>query len=396
MHNNHHYHFLIEQLLTDNLSKIYIYQALLTFVKSLIGIFVPVFLYKMGYSIIAILIYSIINSITYLVLVPLSTRIIKKLGFKYSLLLTTPIYLAHIITLNFIDGSWFFYSISALSYGVYVSLFWPVMHSEIAKQGHSKSRGKEMGTFQIIITLVSTIAPFIGGIFLENIGYFYLLIFSSILLFLGYIPLLFSNDLKVEKEVFHYKDYIRLLKDSNLKNSKIAFSAEGFESILSISIWPILIFILLGGDFVKFGTLLTVVSFISIIFMFYFRVYLDKHDKNIILKKLTYLVSLKWIFKIFIISFGMFFLYIIESFSKILQNTFNSSYQSIFYNNANKVNYMDYIIMRELYLHGTKMLFVFCILIPLFLIFGENVITISSSLVFGIFFAYFLSFMNEI
>jgi hypothetical protein len=43
---------------------------------------------------------------------------------------------------------------------------------------------------------------------------------------------------------------------------------------------------------------------------------------------------------------------------------------SIFYNNAKKVGYMDYIIMRELGLHGAKIILGF-LLVFILAIFGE-------------------------
>jgi len=56
---------------------------------------------------------------------------------------------------------------------------------------------------------------------------------------------------------------------------------------------------------------------------------------------------------------------------------------------------MDYIILRELYLHGTKTIIVLFFLIPYLLIFGESLITLSSIVVIGVIFALGLGFMKE-
>ena len=120
---NNNKHLVLHKSLNDSMSKLYFYQAMLTFVKSLIGIFVPVYLYKLGYSFVEILVYTMGVGMLYLILIPISIKTINKIGFKYTLLLTTPIYLFHITTLNFLDSEVLFYHLSWISFGIYVSFF---------------------------------------------------------------------------------------------------------------------------------------------------------------------------------------------------------------------------------------------------------------------------------
>ena len=192
-----HNHFEINKMLHSPMTKIYIFQAIMTFIKSLIGIFVPVYLYKVGFSIAEILLYSMAIGLTYLILIPTSIKIIKKLGFKYTLLITIPIYFTHILVLNFLETSIIFYHLAWLSFGTYMAFFWPAMHSEIAMNGSSKHRASQMGTLQILTTLFATLAPLVGGLVLEVSSYYVLLVISSIILFIGIIPLIVSKDIKL-------------------------------------------------------------------------------------------------------------------------------------------------------------------------------------------------------
>ncbi len=395
MHLNNNNHLVLHKSLNDPMSKLYFYQAMLTFVKSLIGIFVPVYLYKLGYSFIEILLYTMGVGIMYLILIPISIKTINKIGFKYTLLLTTPIYLFHITTLNFLDSGILFYHLSWISFGIYVSFFWPAMHSEIAVSGSKKHRGSQLGTLQIISTIVATLAPLIGGIFLDQSGYFYLLILASIILFIGFIPLFFSKDIKLENYKFSYSDYFRLIKNKKTKNSKLAFISEGIElSIVGIHVWPILVFILLSQSFIKFGMLISAVSVLSVFFILYFRKFIDGKDRNKILNIITKVMSFNYLLKSLVLFFGSFFLYFVESIGKLVQNSFSISYYSIFYNNASKMNYMDYIILRELYLHIAKI--IGSIIIIIFALFFEvNVQFLSIVLIFGILFAFGLNYMIE-
>lgn len=269
------------------------------------------------------------------------------------------------------------------------------MHSEIVTSGSKKHMGSQLGTLQIISTLVATGAPLIGGIFLQSIGYFYLLILASIILLIGFIPLFFSKDIKLNNFNFNYSDYFRLLKNKETKSSKLAFISEGIElSVLGIFIWPILMFILLAQSFIVLGSLFSIVSIISIIFILYFKKYVDKKDKNKVLKIITKIMSFNYFLKSFVLFFGSFFVYFVESIGKLVQKTFSISYYSIFYNNAMKINYMDYIILRELYLQTSKIIGMILILILTFF-FQVNTTFLSLVLIIGIFFAFGLSFMRE-
>lgn len=396
MHNNEHHNFNLEKSLHDPMSKLYFYQAMLTLAKSMIGIFVPVVLFKLGYSLIDIALYSIGISLIYLILIPITIKVISKIGFKWTILLTTPIYISHIFILNYLAESYLYFHLAWITFGIYVSFFWPAFHSEIALNGSSKHRGSQMGTLQIITTIFATLAPMIGGLFLEYIGYNYLLILSSTLIILGFIPFLFSTDLSLKNYNFHYKDYLRLIKNKKTKNDKIAFACEGIEgSILSIIIWPIVVFILLSQNFLKLGLLLSFVSFLSIIVILYLKSYLDKKNKNFVLTLLTRLLSLNWFFKTFILLFSSIFLYFVESTAKIIKSIEILSFSSIFYNNAKKLNYMDYIILRELYLHTTKIFTILFLVIPVFIVFEQTLTSLVIVISIGVFFSLGISYMKE-
>ena len=378
-----HHHFEIEKILHDKMSKIYIFQALVTFAKSLIGVFVPIYLFKSGYSIAEIMTYIIGISMFYLILIPVAVKILKQIGFKLTLLISMPIYVSHIILLNYITQNSIYFHLSWMTFGIYVSLFWPTFHSEIALSGSAKKRGSQLGTLQIITTIVGTLAPIIGGIVLEVSSYFYLLIISSIMIFLGIIPLLYSKDIRLRHYDFHYKDYLKLLRLTNREHSKRAFAAEGFNSVLILTIWPIIIFRFLQESYFNFGSLLTLASFISILFILYMKPYFDKRNKKELLKRVSHFVSINWLFKGLIIFSGMIFLYIIETLSKLVWHIFQILFSSIFYNNAKKTGYMDYIILREFYLHISKIILATAIIIISIMV-GEDIIVLNSIALIGI------------
>jgi len=392
--NSEHHHFEFEKILHDKMSKIYIFQAIMTFIKSSIGIFVPIYLFSLGYSIISVFFYVIGISITYLLLIPFSVRLINKIGFKNSIFLSLPIYFLHILSLNYVDVSYFYFILASFSFGLYMAIFWPAMHSEIAVNGSAKHRGSQMGTLQILTTMFATISPLVGGYILERLGYPTLLIFSFIFLIIGSIPLYFAKDIKLKNFHFYYKDYFRLARSKKLKLSKNVFCFEGASSVLTLSLWSIILYILLKNNFLSVGLVFTLASFITVLILFYFKRYLDSKNKNGILKISTKFLSISWYLRSIILIFSGFFIYFIEVFSKMVFAINMLTYNSIFYNNAKRNNYMEYIILRELYLHTTKILFLLFYSFILFY-FGDSIKVLFFIVILGILFPLGISYFKE-
>jgi hypothetical protein len=335
-----------------------------------------------------------IISITYLTVIPHSIKLINKIGFRYTILLSVPIYLAHIATLNFIHSTEYMIFISSLMYGLHMATFWPAMHLEISVNSDKKHSGSDLGTLQILMTIFGGIAPLIGGTFLELLPFSKLLLLSFIIIIIGLIPLLFSKDIKLKNYNFNYNDYKRISNNQKFKNSKKPFFAEGIESFLSLSFWPIILFTLVNQNFIKLGMLYTVASVISIGVIVYLKKYLDSHNKKNIVKKTAKSISFIWILRIIAILFTGFFIYIVELMAKLIYSTYNLTFASIFYSNAKKSSAMDYIIFRELYLHGAKLLFGIIALISV-TIFGSGQIVLSSFLIIGIINTMWLSKLRE-
>ncbi len=361
---------LIHTLLHSKMSKLYFYQALISFVTSLVGIFASVYLYSKGFSLIMILFYSVGLSLTYVICAPFVVSIINKIGMKYTLLLSSPFYFIHLLSLYYITTHEIFFHILWLSQGIYVSLFWFTYRCEVINNGSRKKRGSELGTLQIIATMLTTIGPVIGGFFLEYLTYTKLLILATIFLIGSNIPLLMSKDKKIPKIKFKHRDYLKLIKKTTNKKTKLTHACEAIELTLSVFIWPIILFIFFNNNFAKLGLMYTALSIITIILLIYLKNYIDKHSKKKVLNISSKLLSLGWFTRTIFIFIGGIFLYIIESLSKLISNVLNMTLTSIFYNNIRPKTVMDALLTRVLYFHGTKVLF--CLILIIILSFIEN------------------------
>ena len=93
---------LTHTLLHSKMSKLYIYQALTSFVSSLVSIFMSVYLYSLGFSISMILLFALGISLTFIIIAPAIVYIINKIGMKYTLLLSSPFFFIQLLSLQYI------------------------------------------------------------------------------------------------------------------------------------------------------------------------------------------------------------------------------------------------------------------------------------------------------
>ena len=388
-HSENH-HFLHHRLLTTKMDNLYIFLIFLNFVKSLISIFIPIYIYSVTNSIFQVIIWTSIFSIIYILTIPIGINILNKIGFKWIIFISNFFLTFQIIILNFITISNYFIYFNAIICGFYSSLFWPAIHCEISFNSNKKNISNNYSKIQILTILVGAIAPLIGGFFLEGFGYTYLIILSIVLLSIGTIPLLKSKDITLQKIKFHYKDYFKLNKKYKKSCERFVFSTEGVNSIIAVILFPIFLFILLKNNFLNLGILISSFSFIIGIFLFIFKKKFNKYSNEKLNKIFSKIKSFSWGFRCFFIIFSFPITIIYEFFHNLQQSFSIIPYMSIFYKNVKKEKYLNYILYREFKLHTIKILF--CLfLLSLILIFPKInliyfiIIAIFSSLIYGTF-----------
>jgi MFS family permease len=388
-HKSHHFNMLHSEL-----GKIYFFKSLFSFAQSLIFVFIPIFLYNKSISLISILLYSMTIYLSVLLVDPLAISLIKKIGFKWALLVSIPFSVLNFLTINLVTNASFILYLSAFFQGIHLAIFFTALNAQIATKGHNKKRGNEIGTLNIVMTLLSTFSSLVGGLILSYFNYTILIFVFFILTCLSTIPLIKSKDLKLKKFNFSYKDYIGFFKKKDF-NTKIFYLNEGADMIFILYLWPIALFLLVGKSFTNLGLLLTASSIISAIIIFLIKKKLDQKSKEFYLKFSAKIISLEYILKFCTYLFTSYLVYLVEIIRKINRNIFSVSYTSIYYNNAKKQKYLDYILFCDFFGRIGRISFGILLMI-IFLIFGQSIDVLFYTLLLGILVSFGLHFLKEI
>lgn len=264
-----HYHLL--RLNLTEMRRVYWCHSIGILAASLISIFIPIYLLKIGYSFTDVLVFLLLQnvmSVALQYLVGFSFRWIRPhhllaLGHialiaLFALLMTQP---EHQWPLAWLALAWAFNR----------TIYWPAFHYCFSlARAHAKSGQQIAGLYSLVI-FGSTVAPAVGGIIatLFNINYVYIL--ACILTFVAILPMLKANQgpgtvsLRITKQMLH-----------KMRPDMKANVFNGMVVVAELSVWPLFVFLLVDS-YAGVGILSSIIAFASILVALYVGRKTDNH-----------------------------------------------------------------------------------------------------------------------
>lgn len=247
-----------------------VHTGLRQFSRKLIDLFGLVFFIEMGIPVhLALLAWAYTNLIRF-VTRPFSLKLIEKLGLKKATIAGSLMYIGIFPLLSMIDGPNRMLLIFMTYHGITDSLYWLAHHGWYAATGDEKDRGKQVAVSRVLITLLTVMAPIIGGIFAELVGFYAAYIAGSLSMLFAVVPLLFMHDDGVG-EPMTYKNAFRKLD----RRSISILLGDGFYFNGHEFIWPVIL-ISLVGNYITFGWLYALEITISLVLYVFIGSYIDK------------------------------------------------------------------------------------------------------------------------
>lgn len=344
----HHPHIEhIQYSLRREINEFYWATAIRNFGGGLLGIFVPIFVYLyFDKSITYTFLFYGIQYLGHGLLVSFTARLIKRVGVKKMMAIGNPLLAIYIIFLMLASDYGLSFMIMALAAKiVYLSIYWPAHHIDFAKFSEDKKRGRQIGTANIIIALVKTVAPFLGGYIIVQFGFPILFIIASTIIVLSSLPLFFSPEVYEEFTLSWKQSFRRMFAPKNRRTS-LAFAARGIENIMAITVFPIFIYIMIS-DFETIGTITSLTLIIALLFTYLVGWLNDKRGSERVINIASIAHAFAWLINAFIRTPLQYFFF--SSFLKFSQVANQIPFTSLFYGRAKgKGHGLDeYVIFYE-------------------------------------------------
>lgn len=336
--------FVILKILKNReLSELYAMMSLRVMAMSLISIFVPIYLYTLGYGIPAIILYFLATSATHAILCPVSAKISSKIGLKHCMMLSFLGYFIFYVMLTMLETNHALIYVLALAYGASQAVFWVPFHAMFPMFTDGKKRGEEVALLHIFPAIFSVIAPVIGGIVAFFFGFSTLFVIGLAILMSAALPLLVSKEVRMD---FSFTKHVEGF-DRNVAVSLMS----GYSYVINEHFWPIFVFIIVGSTAV-IGGVVSFATAIGFLAIWVVGRLCDKGYRKKLLEFGSVAQSVLWIFRTLVSS--LVHIIGLESVWRVVARFADVPYDSAYYERARKSRKrLEFSALREMMIHGT-------------------------------------------
>lgn len=315
------------------------------FAMSFVAIFIPVYLFNLGYSFQMVMIWMIIHHSTLLLFAFITVKISNKIGLVHSLHIRFGLLLTYFLLLLFglKDTPLLFYIIPIIS-GAESAFYWIPLNILFVRNTKEENMGKSMSKFFVIPKALSIAGPIMGAFIAIHYGFNILFALAMFLLFFTFLPIL---SLRSEKTNFIFSR--EKFKEIWQKNKQY-FVPEIVDNLAedAMALWTIFIFLQLAST-LEVGIIGTITAVASLFFTLTLGKLTDQWDKHKLIKIGAFLVSIVWIINFTIGEFfpNQYLFYIATIFATLSLKVFLVPYSSLMYNQARKDD-AQFLVLREI------------------------------------------------
>ena len=321
--------------------------------SGLVGLFMPIFLWGKFGRLDYVLFYFLIVHLIYSLVVIFGAMLMSRLGQKMAMIISIPFKVLFFLCLYFLALGytvWIFVILMIIMIEIHMMMFWVPYHTDFASLTNKKERGRVIGFLSSISSLVSIFVPIISGWIIYNYDFDVLFLIVIILIAVSVLPLFMVRP-TYEKFSFSFLETWRQFFKKKNRPMALSFFSIGIENMIGGIIWPIFIFQLLEGNFLKVGVISSVIILSTIILQLVMGSYTDKFNKYKLLKWGSGLYALGWILKAFVLTgFQIFVVSAYHNFAAIIMQT---PFSAITYEKAaDSGHYVDELtVLREIALN---------------------------------------------
>jgi len=257
--------------------------------------------------------------------------------------------------------------ISILIVVLYRLFYWLPYHVDFAKFTTKKTRGRQVSIIEATRSVLGIFIPLISGLIIVHFGFNVLFIIAIFLYLSSGIPYLTIPRTR-EKFVWSLRKTWRKFLSKKRRKILLAYVADGSENFIGLVVWPIFIFQLLDGDYLKVGAISALIVAVTVIMQLTLGKYMDlKISKKKVLKWGSLLYSFGWLIKIFIST--AFQIFVVGAYHSITSIFIRTPFDALTYEiAADEERYVDeFTVLHEMAIQlGKSLMAILVIVVSLY------------------------------
>lgn len=350
--------------------------------------FLPVLLYKTGFSLTQISLFIALTWWAFVIFLYIWDVIRYKYGIKSLIYISFFLEILLIATGFFLEKNIFILWTLAIIYGAYNCFFWITKRILFVADAHTKEVGNKFGNIQIVAFVLVKVGILIGSFLLEHNHFIWLLFGAIITSLYGVWYFLIQNNLDKKlddfvtpevlsiKEVLSFKDDLR---------SRTIFLLDGPFLFFESFFWLLSLFFIAHHSYSELGI---IVIILAVSFSVVFVLIKKQIDKLSVRKLLLWAVALyciSWILRWIIgDTMNMNAQYAMILFIAFFTSFFRLAFNKQFFHTSKQVDTHKYMLIKSYYSQA-NILIIFGLLSIVFYIFSDvNTIAVWLSVVYYI------------
>jgi len=294
---------------------------------SIIGMFLPIFIYE--YFDLSIGLLILWHIVAYGLRPPLligAAKLFERIGLVTNMVIGTLCWaLFYVLTLVLQIAPSFYplmiLGAALLAQAVFCSTYWAPFHVDFTRFSQKGRRGREVGILYAAKDVIAMVGPIIGGALILRMGYEAVFVVAILIILLSMIPLIYLPRVNVTYEFGFFESFKKLFH-RDYRYMTLAMMAHGAENIVAAVLWPVFLFTVFSGQHLDVGLFAAAIVLVSVTLRLGVGVWLDAHTRKKILRFGVNLYAIGWLVKAFVTSItGVFAAATFHSFGSIMMQT---------------------------------------------------------------------------
>jgi MFS family permease len=248
----------------DELSELYVSMLLRSLAMSLVGIFVPVYLYKLGFSVQTIFGFFAMLFGARIFFDIFSAYVVGRIGPKHTMAVSTIIEIFYLLMLVSMETFNWPLPLLALFGSCAISLFFTAYHTDFSKVKHTNHGGKELGFVLLFERLGGIIGPLVGGLLANFYDVRASMLLGVGLLIGSLFPLFLSREPVSVHQVIDFKGF-RFKKGA--KKAALSYACFAAENNANMIAWTfyVALTIFTVNTYASIGVIIAISTLASLI-----------------------------------------------------------------------------------------------------------------------------------
>jgi len=256
-HIAHHHPHLSE------MHELYISLSLRSLAIGIGGLFVPLYLYDIGFSLVMIAGFYIFAMMMRMPLELFSAFLIMKIGSKHTLIVSYVGLFLYFVSLYMMGAYPLLWIVAATLFAFDISLFWISYHMHISSARSKKHASTQLSYTMILKRIFMALGPLIGGFIAAIYGVEWTLVAAAACLLGASYPLMMTPDVS-------HRIQISLKNISVPLNRGDSYAHFGWQvsGVAAAYLWPLWLFLILG-EYDQIGFLISISIILGIGFTYW-------------------------------------------------------------------------------------------------------------------------------